>query len=113
MSLTEKYAVTVADIEGELALLDTRFKATRKALNSQLRILKDRATFQGHLVPLGPIAEGVTIASTEQSLAELAKVNSARARHLNALRRVLEDEAKEAADAAQAKLPLVAQEAQS
>jgi hypothetical protein len=108
--LTERFKITVKDVDLELSELHNKFLASRKILSSTLRLLKDRQAKQGLLIPMGAIADGVTIPDTEAKLKGLKELNALRQRHLTALKRVLEDEAKEIADAAQPKLPLDSQE---
>lgn len=102
--LLEKFGVTIEAVQGELADLHKSFLATRRILTSQLRDITDRDAGQRTLMPI-PIAEGVSKESLEAQLRSLSELNSVRKRHLTALLRVLEDEARER-DAAQPKLPL-------
>jgi hypothetical protein len=104
--LTEKFGIKTTDVQGEIDDLHKQYLANHRILKSQLRHLKDLKACQGSLVPAGALADGVTIESTEAQIKTLRDLNGLRARHLNALLRVLLDELAEVADAMQTKLPL-------
>jgi hypothetical protein len=104
MSLTETFKLTVAAVDGEIGAVHADYLSSRKFLNAQHRFLADQAAGQRTFLSGPSIAAGATIETTTAALDLLKKGCQDRTRHLNALRRVLLDEAEAAADAAQPKL---------
>ena len=104
--LTERFNIKPSDINSEIAAVEDGYKVARKPLMSRLRHLKDLAAMQTTMFKTADAPVGATIESTESDIDALKKACSVRTRHLNALKRVLLDEALEIADAAQSQLPI-------
>jgi len=103
--LTEKCSVTVKDVDDALDELHKKYLASKRVIKDRLPYLMDAKAGQGFLVQFAPTPQdGMDIATWELLLKDLDEVNSTRKRHLTALKRVLEDEAKEIADKAQANM---------
>lgn len=104
--LVSKYGLKIDDIDADLDALKKQNQGASKILKAQIALLRDYRAGQTHLVAMGTFQDGVTVESTEKALRSINDTYSERKRHLNALKRCVEDEIKATADAQQAKLPI-------
>ena len=105
MSLTTTHKITIEGVDREIDELRRQFLAQRRVFHAQLRYLADAACGQKSMLPSSPVPGEATSGSVLEGLENLQAAYNARNRHLNALRRVLVDEAAVVADAVQTKLP--------